>query len=160
MARLATLSLKSWFEYAMPRWTPVQLGQQEGPPPLELKASIGLSMAVPKRLSGAFARKVQAETLAEVEELAQQAKRSKNEQSLFMTTLKDKRKKGTANKDQLEVLELYEDLAARDPEKHVLLQKWIKDKTCSWSSEYKAQRIVHKIRKETTVDGFGSEWQA
>ena len=97
---------------------------------------------------------------AEAETAASQQRQTKHQQSNFMTTLKGKKKSGKASKDELQTLELYEDLSSRDPEKHVLLQKWLKDKTCSWSSEYKAQRIVNKVRKRVDVEGFGSESRA
>jgi hypothetical protein len=79
----------------------------------------------------------------------------KKAQSAMVTILK-----ASVDPQKVSILSLYNSLGRNSPEKSVLLQKWLMDKSCKWSNEYKASRSVSTSTSSQVLDGFGTMFES
>ena len=86
---------------------------------------------------------------------AEEAAQDKKDMSNMITTLK---KATSAEKDKVQLLEIYQSLPRFSEEKLKLLKQWKLDKSCKWIGQYQESRELSNTTSESTQDGFATKY--
>ena len=85
---------------------------------------------------------------------AEQAAEDKKDVSNMITTLK---KSSPAEKEKVQLLEIYQSLPRFSEEKLKLLKQWKLDKSCKWIGQYQESRALTNTTSESIQDGFATK---
>lgn len=85
-------------------------------------------------------------------EMEQAEIEKKKQQSNMVTQLKQ-----SADPNKVALYNLYTQLSKNSPEKSQILQRWLADKSCSWTNEYSKSRTVASAEVSNAADGWGSK---
>ena len=88
---------------------------------------------------------------------AEEAAQDKKDMSNMLTTLK---KATPADKEKVQLLEIYQSLPRFSEEKLKLLKQWKLDKSCKWIGQYQESRELSNTTSESTQDGFATKYLA
>lgn len=85
----------------------------------------------------------------------EEAAQDKKDMSNMLTTLK---KATSAEKEKVQLLEIYQSLPRFSEEKLKLLKQWKLDKSCKWIGQYQESRALTNTTSESIQDGFATKY--
>ena len=85
----------------------------------------------------------------------EEAAQDKKDMSNMLTQLK---KATSAEKEKVQLLEIYQSLPRFSEEKLKLLKQWKLDKSCKWIGQYQESRALTNTTSESIQDGFATKY--
>ena len=83
----------------------------------------------------------------------------KSDQVNFVNQLKNISEKDENKASKQEVLDFYESLSLRDPQKREVVAKWLSDKTCQWKNEFISMSSTEHVETKSKVKGHATMYE-